>query len=66
MGDWTAREDNDEKEGRGREVRLGREGGRQGVREGRGGKRLEGRGGLVPREQKRKEKSWKRWADGTG
>ena len=29
MGDWTAREDNDEKEGRGREVRLGREGGRE-------------------------------------
>ena len=37
------------------------------MREGRGGKRLEGRGGLEPREQKkRKEKSWKRWADGTG
>ena len=30
MGDWTAREDNDEKEGRGREVRLGREGGSEG------------------------------------
>ena len=60
MEDWTAREDNDEKEGRGREVEVG-EGGR-------GGEERDWRGeeDLSRGNKKRKEKSWKRWADGTG